>query len=467
MSDTPGMYTTPNAGTPQGSQYDQTSSMMASMGNGQPMPQQQLQQATQATSQATSQLGQMQTPQARGQFVNNGDLPAIQSNYDQLARQLFDTDRAIAASGQYNPNPAPDATSFGSVGPSPLELTNSVLGSNSFNPVNPGIGMQTQIAQQGSIIDLLNTLNQSSAREFGSRKNAYASSVKGQQAIVDTLMNILGKNADLGMNKYNQQQENYRAGLSAGGSSGSKIAQRADTLRTDLATGVLQWGDAWSQLHSEFPEADPKEIDSYLGGKYDASDPDGAKGLTTGWAVPGQAQAYASGEGLRFKQSGTAATGKRAEYVKAADDIEQKLGTFDQDKLGLGGGTAASAKSKSEFVVGPVHLGAMFASPEEQNLIQYQGLLDSLFTTAVATLSSRGATKPDLDALKALRPDVTMPKNLINKNIDSINSLLGKFPDKGASPGGATKVQGPDGKVYNIPNNKVNDAVKAGGKVVQ
>lgn len=428
MADTATLYTSPNAGTVPGQQYDQNAQFMASMGNGQPMNPQALGAATQATSDATAQLGAMQTPQARGQFVNSGDLPQIQGNYEQLARQLYDTDKAIAASGQFNPNPAPDASSFGSVNASPLELTNSILGGSSFNPVNPGIGMQTQISQQGSIIDLLNALNQSSAKEFNSRKNSYASSVKGQQAIVDTLLSILGKNADLGMNKYNQQQENYRAGLSSGSSASNKIAERANALRTDLATGVLQWGDAWKQLHSEFPNSRPDEIDSYLGGKYDATDPDGSKGLTNGWAVPGAAQDYA--QGLRFKQTGTAATGKRAEYVKAVDNIEQQLNGFDQDKLGLGGGSAASAKTKSATNIGPIHIGSMFASPEEQTLIQYQGLLDSLFTTAVATLSSRGATKPDLDALQSLKPDITMPKDLINKKIDSINGLVGKFPDK-------------------------------------
>lgn len=388
MSDTPGMYTSPNAGTPQGSQYDQTSSMMASMGNGQPMPQQQLQQATQATSQATSQLGQMQTPQARGQFVNNGDLPAIQSNYDQLARQLFDTDRAIAASGQYNQNPAPDATSFGSVGPSPLELTNSVLGSNSFNPVNPGIGMQTQIAQQGSIIDLLNTLNQSSAREFGSRKNAYASSVKGQQAIVDTLMNLLGKNADLGMNKYNQEQENYRAGLSAGGSSGNKLLDEADKLRADLSTGQLEWGDAWSQLRNRFPDASSDEIDHALGGRYDASDPDGSKGLTHGWAVPGAAQEYASSGGTRFKPKDVSTQNNMNNIIPALTNLEKtynKLSTINKFNPG----------SNSEYETERNLIADMLAKQlgVNRNGTQIQRLLDQLPTAWDALSKNRSAGK--------------------------------------------------------------------------
>lgn len=208
------MYTSPNGGTVPGQALDQANSMWASMATANPMSPADLAKTSAGLTAASGQLAATQTPQARQTYVNNGDIPAIQNNYEDLAKKLYDIDKGIASSGQFNPTPPADAISSPGVAASPLALTASILGNDKFTSPNPAIGMQTKIAGNNNVVDLLNMLNDSLGKELSSRKNTYASTVKGQQSVVDAFLNLLNKNSEIGMNKYNQQQENYRAGLS-------------------------------------------------------------------------------------------------------------------------------------------------------------------------------------------------------------------------------------------------------------
>lgn len=295
----PATYTSNYGNTPQANQL-QTSMVNAQSGNYAALPP--MQQLTGQAGQATQQLADMQTPQNRQSYMQNSDLPAMQGNYEDLAKQLYEYDKQMATSGQVDySNIAPDANQFGSVAASPLELTNSILSKPNFSFVNPAIGLNTNLESQNNITDLLGILNNSIGKEFSSRKNTYASTVSSQRDVLKTIMDIMGlksehdlRMAEMAASKSGKGVDRY-----------SDVVSLADKLKSDLSTGVTEWGDAWNTIKNFADRTGvqirPEEIDQLLGGKYDPADPTGAKGLTKGWAAPGAAQNYASG--LRYKQT--------------------------------------------------------------------------------------------------------------------------------------------------------------------
>lgn len=368
------MYSSPNYQTPQGQQYDMNSGMPVTMSP------QQVQQTSNQAAQASTQLAAMQTPQNRSTYVNNGDLPAIQQNYDQLAKQLYDIDKAIAAQPQFNSTPPPDAISSSGVEASPLALTESLLSGNTFSNPNPSFGLQTKINHNSNVLDLLGILNDSLAKEFNSRKNTYASTVKSQQSLVDSLMTALDKNSQLAMDIWKEQQANARAASSRSDTKKTQYITLADKLRSDLSTGTIQWGDAWKQLQmAAGSDLSPAEIDSLLGGKYDPSDPTGAAGKTTGWAKPGAAQEYATG--LRYKQTGTSSSDQDFQNVMSGLDsyLDRRKGSNIVDRVNPASSRGIELDREKQAV------GQLMGKLIEQNRMSdadrkfYLGLMDKFW----------------------------------------------------------------------------------------
>lgn len=318
------VYTGPNGGTVPGQQIDQTQQMLTqaamsgAQGNVAAMPSDQA--LNSAATNTSTQLAGMETPQARQTYVNNGDLPAMQSNYDDLARKLFDADKLIANSGQFNPTPASDASSSAGVAASPLELTSGILGGNSFSPNNPEIGMKTQITGQNNIADLLNVLNSSISKEFTSRKGTYASTVGAQKDLLESIFKVMGMKNTLAI----EQAKLAMARSDRGQESMTKVQSQAEKLKDGLRTGEIQWGDAWNSLKSYAgsvgASVSPQDLDTMLGGKFNASDPDGTKGLTTGWAKPGAYQDYNAQKKIT---AGTAFSDKDMSSLQATSQSTQ------------------------------------------------------------------------------------------------------------------------------------------------
>lgn len=434
-------YTSPNGQTVPGAAMDQANSMWSSFANAQPLPPQQLQQATQGLSNATGQLAAAQTPQVRQGYINNGDIPAIQGNYDQLAKQLYETDKAIAGSGQYNTTPPPDAISSAGVAASPLALTNSILSGNSFTSPNPAIGMQTRMSQNNSIIDLLNTLNDSLGKELGSRKNTYASSVKGQQAVVDAFMNVLNKNSDIAMNKYNQQQENYRAGLSIRSQSQSRAENYAKSLQDDLASHQKDWGSAWRALkqYSDSINAglSASDIDNLLGGHYDASDPNGDKGLTQGWAQPG---AYEK----RLIQTNTIKALSSPDFIGQVQQLQGTGSLVDQLQNAY----------NNVWLKGPglgnIHdlLGSAGLDPSAGH---YNDLKNGLLGLISRSTGEKGVlTEGDAERAKSLVKGLGDNPQQVQGGFNSLKQIFNESISR--KTGQPIRLLGPDGTLYQYPN---------------
>lgn len=224
-------YTTPNAGTPQGAQIDQgNQDIISRLSSGNTMTPTQLQQTSQQAATAGQNIVGMQDPAFRQSYVNNSNIPAIQNNYDQLARQLYQTDKAIAGSGQYQITPQTSSEYAANPGASPLALTDSMLQDGTWRNTNQAFGMDTRKSQNDDVISLLGMLNDSLGKELTSRKNTYASTADKYKAALELANSYLFKNSDIAQNQYNQQQENYRAGLAAG----TKPEAIAAQIKSDL-----------------------------------------------------------------------------------------------------------------------------------------------------------------------------------------------------------------------------------------
>lgn len=284
----PSTYTSNNGQTVQGQQYDMNSSNMANMAMNPP-----------SSGDVASSIVQTDSPGTRQEFLGATDFGAQQGNYEALARQLYDYDKMhLQPKYAVAPNQPSDRLSFGRVGESNLmQLTPEMAESTTLYADNPKFAVNSQAEQQNAVLSAMNLLNNALVKE--------ASSAKGRHgASLDTLFKLLDRAMD------REERAKDRAAAAADRANAkaesniTKLQTQADKLRADLATGTIEWGDAWNQLR-KIATADVAndDIDVLLGGKFDASDPTGAKGLTRGWAKPGAAQEYS--QGLRYKQTGT------------------------------------------------------------------------------------------------------------------------------------------------------------------
>src|SRR6266702_1000400 len=211
-------YTPSTGNTPQGQQLAQGQPNAA---NTQPPPgspataypsDQQLNQSYSAANQTLVNQG---TPDKRQQYITNSNLPAMQSNYDDLAKQLFEYDSSVLSpkfQGQ-NPGTPTDAASFGRVDASPLGMTVGSAGlpasSGIYNP-NPKYAYTAQIDQGNNIANLLTTLLGGMGKEFGSRVGQYKSDTQGAQSALDSVFKIMQLKQDA------EDKANARSGTGVG-----------------------------------------------------------------------------------------------------------------------------------------------------------------------------------------------------------------------------------------------------------
>lgn len=139
-------------------------------------------------------------PATRQALVNNSNIPAEQSNYDDLARQLFDYDSGVL-NPKFQPNNpgmiAPDNTSFGRVAASPLEMTADSQAmpyseTKGVQGSNPRYAYSTQIAQGNAITSLLGVLNNAIKDSMTDVKGKNASNVNQAQAALDGIYKLMG-----------------------------------------------------------------------------------------------------------------------------------------------------------------------------------------------------------------------------------------------------------------------------------
>lgn len=277
------LYTTPNAGTVPGQQYDMNQQIVqASAGNFQGLPSNQAL-GDQAATTAQGLAG-MQTPDARGAYVQNSDIPAMQTNYDDLAKRLYDYDK-MSLQPRYGGQPGeqPGGASFGRVeGSSLSQLTPEAVstGGVGIKNANPLFGMGAQIDQGNDILSLMSTLNDSIDKEFSSRKGTYASAVKSKQTLLESIFQLMKLKSDEEARQEARAQRGSDKASATREKNISKFYTQAEKVKDDFnagrySTGNPQaaWGKAWGQLKGMADrlglgeDITNEDIDLALGGK--------------------------------------------------------------------------------------------------------------------------------------------------------------------------------------------------------
>lgn len=434
------MYTSPNAGTPQGQQLDQTNSAMMNLANGQPLSPQQVQGVGNQVTTGTAQLAQAQTPQFRSGYVNNGDLPAISQNYEDMARKLFNTDQAIAASGHYNSTPAPDATNVPGVGASPLELTPDALMSNTFQASNPGVGMQMQQAQQSSIADLLGLINNAYSKELTSRKGSYASSTAGQQSAIDSALKILGLNTDLVKSMNSSKTGSLSRDIDREKAEIAKRIAGSGQIGADGKLSPKAYQSAKQMAMSEYGWS-PQDFDSEFNSFVNQTHVEDYGVVSTAGEEKTQ-KATADKQAAAEKLSGN------------ADEIYKNWKNMGLLEKGIG------------TVPGMNKVGLLAPNMVKNDSIFYNNIIDSLRAKIGGRLTQQD--------IKWLHDQIPTQYDSDETATYKIQQLKGGLAAKTANPdanlsttgNGTTLMRGPDGRTWNIPNDKVQAALARGAKPI-
>lgn len=420
----PNTYT-PNQGlTPQGVQQNQqVGAMQAQIAAGQPLNQQQFQATTSAYGTANNALANMQTPGTRQQYLDNTNIGAMQGNYDQLAQQLAQYDKVslmpqFAGQNPGMPTDLPDNpyVTMGNV--SYLTPQSSQLpASQGIYNANPGYALTSQINQGNNIVDLLNTINGAIGKQNEIGTNKYSSDIRSASSLLGSLKDILGLNNDLEMKKLELAKQ-------AQGKSEDRynnVVALAGKLVTDLSTGETQWGDAWQQIRSYADryglQLDPSEIDTLLHGKYDASDPDGSLGQTTGWAKPGA-----------YQQRLLDKSGANLTKQLALQPIQQVIDAIRPEvKAKTGSSTALSTLSKLNTNILGMPLGTMMIrGNDEQELADLESQYFTLVQKALTVIQGTRPSDYDVKSYQSkLGPSIVNSPKVNEDRIKNLRNLMG------------------------------------------
>lgn len=198
----------------------------------------------------------MKTPAARQDYISNSDIPAKQTNYDDLSKQLYDIDKAIAASGQYKITPQTPEQYAAHPEQSPLALTEDILKSDKFSNPNPAFALQTRTVNNNNILDLLSSLSDSIGKEFNSRKNTYTSSVNSQETALKYISDLLDK-SDKAKTAKSQTNVEYQRDLTSLISSKLDAKKGADKF-------VAPWDYQEIRREAASQGMSPKDFDDFF-----------------------------------------------------------------------------------------------------------------------------------------------------------------------------------------------------------
>lgn len=255
-------YTPPGGGTIAGQQLAQGNAQLA---NAQPVGDP----LVQAQGNATQQLADMQTPQNRAAYLNNSDLPAMQNNYDAVAKQLYQYDQMHLAPVYANqPGQTSDTASFGRVGPSSLfQLTPEAAGGPMTLFANdPSYAMTSQANQQNNILDVLNTLSGSISKEFQAKRGTYNSTVQSQKDILNSIKDLITTRNTVDYQNKSLQLQKDIANLQYGQNRQYHFNDTATQVRSEIEKGTYtNLKDAVDAMKAMFPEKTEQEIQEALG----------------------------------------------------------------------------------------------------------------------------------------------------------------------------------------------------------
>lgn len=190
------------------------------------------------------------SPDTRQQLVNNSNIPAMQSNYDDLARQLFEYDQGVLSPKFQGTNPGTptDAPAFGRVEASPLGMTMESAGLSAdkglYNP-NPKYAYAAQTTQGNSILDLLDKLIGGINSGMTDVKGKNASNVAQAQSAIDQIYKIMSLKEDA------RQKELDRAERAADRASvkGDKTNDKTQAIWDQIYGNATGEYDIWKAIN--------------------------------------------------------------------------------------------------------------------------------------------------------------------------------------------------------------------------
>lgn len=415
---------------PQQQLNDSTQQMLAMAGSqlnsGQTLTPQVAQGVDNAYMSASQAQTNLNTPQGRQPYLDNTNLDAAQGNYDNLAKQLasFDVNHLQPQFAGQNPGMPTDLPNnpdvyMGNVSYVTPNSANMPASQGIYN-ANPGYALTAQNDQRNVIVDLLGTINSIIGKERARGTNKYTSDLKSLDSILGQLGGLMTQNTNLTMKKAELAQSNSAKSQDKY----NTVVSLADKLVDDLATGKVQWGDAWSQVKT-FADRNgvamsPTEIDTLLHGKYDWQNPD----KSTGWAQAGAAQDYA--QGLRYKQAGGSSDAKSQAMAKIGANVINSLDQVPSNVINsTGSPTALSAYTKvSRNIFGIPLAGTLTKNEQEQANLQskYFALVQSALTAI------QGSRPSDYDVKsyqQQLGPSIANPPQVNQDRINNLISLMG------------------------------------------
>lgn len=386
----PALYT-PQSNTPQGNQLAQSQAQMATAGF---VPQMDASegQLGQALVGSTQQLSQMQTPEQRAGYLGNTEIAPMQANYDALARQLYEYDKAVLQP-QYasNPGVASDVLGYGRVAPSQLQqLTPEAAANPTLFADNPKYAIASQTNAGNNILDVLDALNVSISKEFSSARGKYASTVQSQKDLVNTITNLLtGKREErLTREKLAVEREKIAADREIA-MMNKAVTQRNDMydmaykLKTNLQGRRFQnqtaldeeWENTVNSLQQQYPSVTRAEIETALGSKpnYETMVTDN---LTAG-------------------ERTIAGSSKTA--LGLIDQMVQKGGLVENTKTGLLPAVFENLYGKAGQVFDP-------------NLSSFRSATGILELQVKTVLTGKGANEKEMEKIMALVPSINKSK---------------------------------------------------------
>lgn len=222
----------------------------------------------QASVNATQQLAAIQTPANRAQYLQNSDIPAMQTNYDDLARQLFQYDK-MNLMPEYGNNPGipSDALSYGRVPQSQIQqLTPTAAANPTLFADNPKYGITAQATGANTILDVLDSLNSAISKEFSARRGQYASTVQSQKDILNTISDLIKTKNEKEYNDKRLQLDKYIADIQFGRVRDYHFQDMAQQVRTEIQNGTYTSADEpVKTLKSLFPDYSEAQIRQALG----------------------------------------------------------------------------------------------------------------------------------------------------------------------------------------------------------
>lgn len=198
-------------------------------------------------------------------YVNDEGLPGMQTNYDDLAKKLFQYDQGTLDPkfAGTNPGTPTDAASFGRVDASPLAMTLQTLGLTGDKALssgngNPKFNYNIQNTQADSLNSLIGILLSGMSSRLSGAKSTNAANVNASQAALDAVTKIMGLKQDtVKANAQNQTEINktlLTLGLATTDSKGNiKVASDSDV------SGVVKSGDRKSiqDAYNALPSTSP------------------------------------------------------------------------------------------------------------------------------------------------------------------------------------------------------------------